>query len=185
MRRQEFIGLAGLTACARPFVAGAQQGPKVVRIGLLIGGSFENPVVRSNFGAIRQEFNQLGYLPGKNIAFEERGADGVVERFPAMAAELVGLKVDVIIALATLAGRAAQRATSTIPIVIGSMGDPVGDGLVASVARPGGNVTGTTLLGPELIPKRLSLLKELIPATARVAVLQHPGAFSNGRRRPC
>jgi len=142
-------------------------------------------VVRSNFGAIRQEFNQLGYLPGKNIAFEERGADGVVERFPAMAAELVGLKVDVIIALATLAGRAAQRATSTIPIVIGSMGDPVGDGLVASVARPGGNVTGTTLLGPELIPKRLSLLKELIPATARVAVLQHPGAFSNGRRRPC
>ena len=178
MRRREFITLSGSAAAVWPHLAEAQQGPKVARIGFLIGGSLENPVVRANFGAIRQQFVQLGYVEGKNIVFEGRGADGVVERLPAMAADLVRLKVDVIIALATLAGRAAQHATNTIPIVVGSMGDPVGDGLVASLARPGGNITGTTALAPDLVPKRLSLLKEMIPALVRVAVLQNPGAFS-------
>src|SRR5215831_7306588 len=177
MRRREFITLLGGSAAVWPLGAGAQQGPKVARIGLLTEGSLENPVVRANFGAIRQEFGQLGYLEGKNITFEERGADAMVERLPAMAAELVRLKVDVIVVLATQAGRAAQRATSTIPIVIGSMGDPVADGLVASLSSPGGNVTGTTFLGPELLPKRLGLLKELIPAMSRVACLWHPEAF--------
>jgi len=178
MRRRNFIGLAGLMASAWPLVSGAQQDPKVARIGLLLTGSLENPVVRSNLDAIRQVFGQRGYREGKNITFEERGADGMFERLPAMAADLVRLRVDVIIAVATPAGRAAQRVTNTIPIVIGSMGDPVGDELVTSLARPGGNITGTTFLGPELLSKRLSMLKELIPAIARVAVLQHPGAFS-------
>jgi putative ABC transport system substrate-binding protein len=95
-----------------------------------------------------------------------------------VASELVSLKVDVIIAFATPAGRAAQHATSTIPIVVGSMGDPVQDGLVASLSHPGGNLTGTAFLGPELVPKRLALLKELMPAMSEVAVLWHPGAFS-------
>lgn len=107
-----------------------------------------------------------------------RGTDGTIDQLPAVASELVGLKVDVIVALATPAGRAAQHATSTIPIVVGSMGDPVQDGLVASLSRPGGNITGTTFLGPELVPKRLALLKELMPALSEVAVLWHPGAFS-------
>jgi putative ABC transport system substrate-binding protein len=106
------------------------------------------------------------------------GTDGTIDQLPAVASKLVGLKVDVIVALATPAGRAAQRATSTIPIVVGSMGDPVQDGLVASLSRPGGNITGTTFLGPELVPKRLALLKELMPALSEVAVLWHPGAFS-------
>jgi ABC-type uncharacterized transport system substrate-binding protein len=153
----------------------AQQGLKVARIGLLTEASLESPVLRANFEAIRQEFGRLGYFEGKNIIFEERGADAIAERLPAMAAELIRLRVDVIVVLATQAGRAAKRATDTIPIVIGSMGDPVADGLVAS---PGGNVTGTTFLGPELLPKRLGLLKELIPAMSRVACLWRPEAFA-------
>ena len=183
MRRREFITLLGGAVATWPLLAGAQQGLKFARIGLLTEGSLENPVLRANFGAIRQQFGRLGYFEGKNITFEERGADAMIERLPAMVAELVRLKVDVIVALATQAGRAAQRATNTIPIVIGSMGDPVTDGLVASLSHPGGNITGTTFLGPELLPKRLALLKELIPAMSRVACLWHPEAFgeqSNG-----
>jgi putative ABC transport system substrate-binding protein len=172
MRRREFITFLG-GAAAVPFAAGAQQSSKVARIGLLTEGSLESPVVRANFGAIRQEFDRLGYFEGRNITFEERGADALFERLPSVAAELVRLNVDVIVVLATPAGRAAQHATNTIPIVVGSMGDPVADGLVASLSRPGGNVTGTTFLGPELLPKRLGLLKELIPAMSRVVCLWH------------
>jgi putative tryptophan/tyrosine transport system substrate-binding protein len=178
MRRREFITLLGGTAATWPLAAGAQQSPKVARIGLLTEASLESPVVRANFGAVRQEFGRLGYFEGKNVIFEERGADSMIERLPAMAAELVGLKVDVLVVLATQAGRAAQRATNTIPIVIGSMGDPVADGLVATLSHPGGNITGTTFLGPELLPKRLGLLKALIPTMSRVVCLWHPEAFS-------
>lgn len=160
MRRRTFITLLGGAAATWPLLAGAQQVPKFARIGLLTEGSFENPVVRANFDAIREEFGQLGYLAGKNITFEERGADATAERLPALAAELVRLRVDVIVALATPAGRAAKHATNTIPIVIGSMADPVADGLVASLSSPGGNVTGTTFLGPELLPKRLVSQRE-------------------------
>ncbi len=120
----------------------------------------------------------LGYTDGQNVLIELRGADGEIERLPALATELVQLGVDVIVAVATPAGRAAQQASSTIPIVGNAMGDPVRDGLVASLARPGGNVTGTTFLGPELVPKRLALLKDLLPRISRVAALWHPGAFS-------
>jgi putative ABC transport system substrate-binding protein len=183
MRRREFITLLGGAVAAWPLAAGAQQGPKVARIGLLTEGSLENPSVRANFDAIRQELGQLGYVEGKNITFEERGADAMGERLPAMAAELVRLRVDVIVVLATQAGRAAKHATNTIPIVIGSMGDPVADGLVASLSSPGGNVAGTTFLGPELLPKRLGLLKELIPAMSRVACLRHPEAFGEQTNR--
>ena len=99
------------------------------------------------------------------------------ERFPGLARELVDLKVDVIVASNTLAGRAAQQATATIPIVIPVMGDPVGDGLVVNLSRPGGNITGFTFLGPQLVPKRLALLKEALPSASRVVVLWHPGAY--------
>ncbi|MBV9863504.1 MAG: ABC transporter substrate-binding protein [Alphaproteobacteria bacterium] len=165
-------------AAAWPLAARAQQAAKPARIGYLIPSALDAPINRDNFGAIRRQFAELGYLENQTIVFEVRGADSRPDRLPALAAELVALKPDVIIALSTPAGRAVHQATQTIPIVVGSMGDPVGDGLVASLSRPGGNVTGTTFLGPELVAKRLSLLKQLIPTLSRVAILWSPSAFS-------
>ena len=167
---------------AWPLAARAQTA-KVARIGYLITGALESPETRINRDAFRQGLNELGYIEGRNIVIEYRSADGKIERLPGLATELVGLKVDLIVALATPAGRAAQQATTTIPIVVTAMGDPIRDGLVASLAWPGGNVTGTTFLGPELVPKRLSFLRELLPTISRVAVLWHPGAFSEPTTR--
>jgi ABC-type uncharacterized transport system substrate-binding protein len=116
-------------------------------------------------------------VEGQNISIEVRAANGEIERFPALASELVRLKVEVIVAPNTPAARAVMQATTTIPVVVPVMGDPVGDGLVASLARPGGNITGLTFLGPELVPKRLALLKQAIPTVSQVAALWHPGAY--------
>jgi ABC-type uncharacterized transport system substrate-binding protein len=127
--------------------------------------------------ALRQGLHERGYVEGQNIIIEVRGAEGQIERFPARAKELVGLGLDVIVATNSLAARAVQQATTTIPIVVPIMGDPVGDGLVASLARPGRNITGLTFLGPALVPKRLGLLKEALPTVTRVATLWHPGAY--------
>ena len=127
--------------------------------------------------AFRQGLREHGYVEGQNITVEYRGADSKTERLPGLATELVHLKVDLIVAAGTPVARAVQHATTVIPIVAPAMGDPVGDQLVASLARPGGNVTGSTFLGPELIPKRVALLKEAIPTVSRVAALWHPGAF--------
>ena len=177
MRRREFLGMLWGAPAAWPLAARAQTA-KVARIGYLVTGALESPETRMNRDAFRLGLTELGYIEGRNIAIEYRAADGKIERLPGLATELVGLKVDLIVALATPAGRAAQQATTTIPIVVTAMGDPVRDGLVASLARPGGNITGTTFLGPELVPKRLSFLRELLPTISRVAVLWHPGAFS-------
>jgi ABC-type uncharacterized transport system substrate-binding protein len=177
VRRRDFLAILGVVA-AWSHSARAQQIPKIPRVGLLVGGSLGKPDGRLVFDIVRQAFAELGYVEGQNIAFEPRGTNGTIEQLPAVASELVALKVDVIVAFATPGGRAAKNATSTIPIVVGSMGDPVQDGLVASLSRPGGNLTGTTFLGPELVPKRLALLKELMPAISEIAVLWHPGAFS-------
>jgi putative ABC transport system substrate-binding protein len=177
MRRRKFIVLLG-SAAVCPLGARAQQPTKPARIGFLIPSALDAPVNRDNFDAIRRQFAELGYVEGQTIMFEVRGADSRPDRLPALATELVALKPDVIIALSTPAGRAVHQATDTIPIVVGSMGDPVGDGLVASLSRPGGNVTGTTFLGPELVPKRLALLKELIPGLSQVAMLWSAVAFS-------
>ena len=177
MRRREFLGMLWGAPAAWPLAARAQTA-KVARIGYLITGALESPETRMNRDAFRLGLTELGYIEGRNIVIEYRAADGKIERLPGLATELVGLKVDLIVALATPAGRAAQQATTTIPIVVTAMGDPVRDGLVASLARPGGNITGTTFLGPELVPKRLSFLRELLPTISRVAVLWHPGAFS-------
>jgi len=117
-------------------------------------------------------------VDGQNVAIEYRSADGKLERLPALATELVGLNVDIIVTLATPGALAAKQATNTIPIVVAAMADPARDGLAASLSRPGANVTGATFLGPELIPKRLGLLKELVPGASRVAVLWHPGVYS-------
>jgi putative tryptophan/tyrosine transport system substrate-binding protein len=178
MRRREFITLLGGATAAWPLGARAQQAARIARIGYLITGALESPETKINRDAFRQGLNELGYIEGRNIVIEYRSADGKIERLPGLATELVGLRVDLIVAQATPAGRAAQQATTTIPIVVTAMGDPVRDGLVASLARPGGNITGTTFLGPELVPKRLSFLRELLPTISRVAVLWHPGAFS-------
>jgi putative tryptophan/tyrosine transport system substrate-binding protein len=178
MRRRDLIILLGGAAAAWPRAA-RPQAAKVARIGYLVTGALESPETRINREAFRQGLNDLGYVEGRDIIIEYRSADGKIERLSGLATELVGLNVDLIVALATPAGRAAQQATTTVPIVVTAMGDPVRDGLVASLARPGGNITGTTFLGPELVPKRLALLRELLPTISRVAILWHPGAFSD------
>ncbi len=177
MRRREFILALGAAAAAWPFAARAQQAPKVARIGYLTIGSLESPEARKSLDTFREGLYELGYIEGQNIVIEYRAADGKIERLPALAAELARLRLDLIVAGATPAGLAAQQAFTMTPIVVAAMGDPVRDGFVASLARPGGNITGTTFLGPELVPKRLALLKESLPKISRVAVLWHPGAF--------
>ena len=177
MNRREFITLLGGGAAAWPLATRAQLTPKVARIGMLIPAASDSPVAREVFGVVRRGLADLGYVEGRDFIVEQRGGDGSNERLAAVASELVSLNVDIIVAIATPAARAAQRATATIPIVVGSVGDPVQDGLVASLSHPGGNITGTTFLGPELVAKQLALLKELIPAASKIAVLWNPKAF--------
>ncbi|MBR1142968.1 ABC transporter substrate-binding protein [Bradyrhizobium sp. AUGA SZCCT0431] len=176
MKRREFImAIGGVTLW--PLAAWAQQSRNAPRIGFLITGSLELPATRASLKAFHKGLSEYGYIEGQNIFIEVRAADSKVERFPALAREMVGLKVDLIVASNSLAALAAQQATATIPIVVPVMGDPVGDGLVASLARPGGNITGLTFLGPQLVPKRLGLLKEALPSVSHVAVLWHPAAY--------
>jgi len=177
MKRREFIALLSGAAAAWPRAVRAQQPKKVARIGFLITGSLESPEALVMFDAFRQALHERGYAEGQNIVIEVRAADSKVERFRDLATELVRLGVDVIVATNSLSARAVQQATTTIPIVVPVMGDPVGDGLVASLARPGGNMTGLTFLGPELLPKRLALLKAAVPTVSRVAALWHPRAY--------
>ena len=125
--------------------------------------------------AFRQELSKLGWIEGKNITIEYRFAEQKPERLPELAADLVRLKVDLIVVTGAPAALAAKRATTTIPIVMTSAGDPVGAGLVASLARPGGNVTGLSSLSPELNTKRLEILKDAVPKLARVGLLRPPG----------
>jgi putative tryptophan/tyrosine transport system substrate-binding protein len=169
------ITLGLLTA---PLAAHAQPPAKVAQIGYLVTGVLESPETRVLLDAFRQGLRERGYVEGQNIVIEYRAADGKLERFPGLATELVRLQVDLIVAANTPAARAAQQATTTVPIVTPVMGDPVGDGLVASLARPGGNIMGLTFLGPELVVKRLELLKEALPRVSRVAALWHPGAYA-------
>ena len=155
--------------------AEAQQVPKVPRIGYLAAHLARSPVPKEAF---RQGLRDLGYVEGDNIVIEYRDAEGKPDRFPALAGELVALQVDVIVAAGSQrSALAAKRATSTVPIVFAASGDPVGTGLVTSLARPGGNMTGTSSLTPELAGKCLQLLKQAVPRVSRVAVLWEPGAI--------
>ena len=174
MRRREFIASMA-AAIVWPLRADAQQGGRMPRIGILSIG-VAGPSASSS-GPLYERLHELGYTEERNILFERRYAGWQFDRLPQLAAELAALDVDVIVAVATPAARAAKHATRTIPIVAVSMGDPVGDELVASLRSPGGNLTGTTFLGPELVAKRFGLLKQAIPAVARVAALWHPGAY--------
>jgi putative ABC transport system substrate-binding protein len=178
MRRREFITYIGGAAVLWPLAVRAQQGAKIPRIGLLATGRAEGPDAgRATLNALVAGLQELGYTEGKNIAIERRFGESDLDRLREITAEMVESKVDVIVALSSTAARPAKQATSLIPIVAIAMADPVEDDLVASLARPGGNVTGTTFLGPELVAKRLQLLREVVPQLVRVAVLWHPRAY--------
>jgi putative tryptophan/tyrosine transport system substrate-binding protein len=182
MRRRDFFTLLG-GAAAWPGAARGPPGAKVARIGYLVTASLESPEGRAMADAFRQGLRERGYVEGQSIIIEYRSADGRIERFPELANELASLNLDLILAPNTPAARAAQRATTTIPIVVPVMGDPVADGLVASLAHPGGNITGLTFLGPELVSKRLGLLKQALPNASRVAALWHSGAYGERTTR--
>jgi ABC-type uncharacterized transport system substrate-binding protein len=183
LKRRHFITLLGGAAAAWPLAARAQQQATVPRIGFLATGSLESPETRATLDAFRQGLRERGYVEGQSLIIEYRSADGEYARLPRLADELIGLKLDLILAPNTPAARAVQHATTTIPIVVSVMGDPVEDGLVASLARPGGNITGLTFLGPELVTKRLGLLKQALPNASRIAALWHPGAFGERTTR--
>jgi putative ABC transport system substrate-binding protein len=172
--RRTFLSAIGGSLLAAPLAAGAQQAGKIWRIGLVNAGSPPaNPAIKSPF---RQGLDDLGYVEGRNLLIETRHAEGNVERLPALAAELVALQVDVIVTGGgTLGALAAKQATRTLPIVFVAVGDPVTTGVVNSLARPGGNVTGLSSLVGELIGKCLERLKQAVPGVSRVAVLWQPG----------
>ena len=167
MQRREFIMLLGGAAATWPLAVRAQQPDRMRRVGVLANEPW------APLDGLRQGLRELGYVEGKNIRFEYRFAEDHIERFSDLAAELIGLQVDVIVAQGTPATLAAHKATSSIPIVM-SAADPVGASLVASLARPGGNVTGLSTQGAEMEEKRLELLKDLLPNLSRVAVLSNP-----------
>ena len=170
MDRRTFV-TGAISVLAAPLAVEAQP-PKVPRLGFL--GISPASAYASRIEGFRQGLRELGYVEGQNIAIEWRYADSQADRLPGLAAELVRLNVDVIVAAGVEPTRAAKQATTTIPIVMGQSGDPVGLGLVASLARPGGNITGLTILTAELNGKRLGLLHEAVPGTSRVAVLTRP-----------
>jgi putative tryptophan/tyrosine transport system substrate-binding protein len=175
MKRREFIMLLGSAAAAWPRDARAQQGERMRRIGVLFGIAENDPEGRNRVDAFRQELEKLGWMAGQNVQVEYRwggGGEGL-ERMQAQAAELVRLKPDVLLAGATLALVALQQATREIPIVFAQVTDPVGAGFVASLARPGGNITGFTQHEFAIGVKWLELLKELAPRVTRVAVIYH------------
>jgi ABC-type uncharacterized transport system substrate-binding protein len=169
--RRKLITLLGGAAAAWPFAARAQQAGKIPRIGIIDDAP--------RWNAFRQGLRDLGYLEGQNIAFDYAYGDGMPERLVEAAAALVRRPVDVIATFGTPASSAAKQATTTIPIVMISIGDPVRTGLVPSLARPGGNITGNSIIGPDVGAKRLQLLKLAIPTVSRVAFLWNPDNASN------
>lgn len=168
MRRREFITLLG--GAAWPLAARAQGG-KVYRIGILEPIPWARNA--ANLDSLRKGLRDLGYLEGRNLAIEYRSADGQAERFPDLASELVGLNVDLILTRGTPATRAVQNATGTIPVVMMTMGGP--GAIVASFARPAGNITGVITFSTELTAKRVEILKEVFPGLSRVALLHNMG----------
>jgi putative ABC transport system substrate-binding protein len=169
MRRREFITLLGGAAAAWPLAARAQQPGGMRRIGFL--GQSTAAEIASRLAGFRQGLRDLGYIEGTNIIIEYRWAEGYYERLQGLVADLVRSNVDVIVTAGTPGSLAAKRATATIPIVMANVGDPVAAGLVASVARPGGNITGQSSFSPEIYAKRIELLKEVLPRITEVAVL--------------
>jgi len=175
MRRRSLALLTGSTILLPRLLLA--QTRKMPRIGFLTTGPKTQLESMKMFDSLLLGLRERGYVEGQSIEIVYRGAEGKTSRFPELARELVEAKVELIVASNTLAARAVQSAITTIPIVVPVMGDPVGDGLVASLARPGGNITGLTFLSPQLLPKRLSLLKEALPAASKFTGLWHPRAY--------
>lgn len=172
MDRRAFIGHVTGGVLAVPLATRAQQAGKVHRIGFL-GNS--TPALETNLvGPFREGLREFGYIEGRNILIEYRWAEGKYERFPPLIGELIALKVDVIVTAGTPAALAVKRATAAIPLVMVAVGDPVGTGLVASLALPGGNATGLTSIAPDLEGKRLEMLNAIVPKLSQVAILWNP-----------
>jgi putative tryptophan/tyrosine transport system substrate-binding protein len=177
MQAKFFIYVLAAVILTTPHSAYAQQPAKVPRIGYVTPTAADPMSPRIK--AFQQGLRELGYIEGKNISVEYRFAEGKPERFPDLVAELVALKVDIIVVQNSALARAAKKLTTTIPIVMANGGNLFGEGLVASLARPGGNVTGLTNISGDLGVKRLELLKEILPKLTRVAVLRHAGGPQN------
>jgi putative ABC transport system substrate-binding protein len=172
--RRAFITTLAGGLLAAPLAAEAQQVGKMPRVGYLSPGSSSDPVRLRRFEAFRQGLRELGYVEGQNIVLEPRWAEGQYARYPALVADLVRLKVGVIVVVGGTATKAAKEVTRTVPIVMSLVVDPVGSGLIPSLAHPGGNVTGTSIMAPDLVGKQLELLMEVVPKISRVAVLWNP-----------
>ena len=176
MRRREFITLVGFSAVACPIGALAQQTSKVWRVGMLETTS--ETLNAPNINALRRGLQDLGYVEGQNLIIEYRSGEGRIERFSELAAELVRLKVDVLVTRGTPAALAAKNATTTIPIVMAAIGEPVGTGMVGSLAKPGGNVTGLSAFVNELAAKRIEIMREIVPKISRMAMIDNMGNAS-------
>jgi putative tryptophan/tyrosine transport system substrate-binding protein len=176
LRRREFTALLGAAAAAWPMAAGTQQAAKVPTVGVLVIGNIDPAEFWRLF---RQGLRDLGYVEGQTIRFEFRSAEGQVDRLPELATELVRLKVDIIVTWFTPTAQAAKQATREIPIVMADAGDPVGTGLIESLSRPSGNVTGIAAITAELAGKCIELIREMLPSARRVAALINvPDPFS-------
>jgi putative ABC transport system substrate-binding protein len=172
MRRRNFLGVMG-GAAAWPLAAHAQQAG-LRRVGILWAGEEQYPRNVKNRAAFLRRLRELGYVEGKTIQIQERYAEGVLDRLPGLARELVALNLDVIVAVAVAASTAAHEATVQIPIVMVHAGNPIGAGLIKSLARPGGNVTGTTSMLPDVGSKQMALLHQVVPSARRIALLSNP-----------
>jgi putative ABC transport system substrate-binding protein len=171
MRRRAFITLLGGAAVVWPLAAAAQSPTKIWRIGII-----DNTPMWDSF---REELHHLGYVAGRNVIFEYRDAQGAPERMAAAATELARLPVDAIATYGTPASRAAKQATTMIPVVMIAVGDPIAAGLVPNFARPGGNLTGNSLISADLVAKRMQILKEVVPSVRHLAFLWNPDNASN------
>jgi putative ABC transport system substrate-binding protein len=176
MERRTFLGVVAGGLLAAPLAAEAQQAAKIHRIGFLSPSSSADPSI---LDAFREGLREVGYVEGQNITIASRWAEGKYDRLPGLAAQLVGLKVDIIVATAVPAIRAAKEATRTIPIIMAVVVDPMATGLVASLARPGGNITGLSSMAPQMTGKQLEMLKEVVPKASLVAVLWNPANAGN------
>lgn len=173
--RRKLLGVIGAVAVTAPLAGFAQQPSKVWRVGFLAPRAI-GPIESDFFGAFPRAMRELGYVEGKNLIIEWRSAEGNPERLPGLAAQLVQLKVDAIVAAGAPSVRAAQQATTTVPIVMGTPGDPVANGFVKSLARPGGNITGTSTIPGDTVTKLLEMLLGMQPRLKRVAVLWNPAS---------
>jgi putative ABC transport system substrate-binding protein len=180
MDRRTFLAAAGAGLLAAPLIGEAQQGGKIWKIGVLTNGPLTDPGVVRSWETFQRALQERGYVEERNVVFERRFAEGKDERYPALAAELVRLKVDLLVTWNGPALTAAKGATTTIPIVTAGT-DPVGRGLVDSLARPGGNITGVATYGLDLAGKRLELLKTAVPKAARVVLITNSGGWDQAR----